>query len=187
MLPRLPDDASAKPQCETRRMPHFCRRGHSAGHFLSQGRGGLAALELREVEQHKRPADGSQLLVDGGAGAPLVAAPVEYRRRPALPPLARAPVENDLYRLVPREGLLDVRVELPPVAGDDEEVLHDRHLLGHPARDRLPDPARAVRLLAMADVKEAREGAPRAASAGRAGRRPELEALVAVDAERQPL
>src|SRR5215468_3393877 len=59
-----------------------------------------AALGLGEVEQHERPADGPELLVDAGAVAAAPAAPVRLRSLVVLTPLAHAPVEDHLHALV---------------------------------------------------------------------------------------
>src|SRR5262245_23233426 len=71
-----------------------------------------AALGFGEVEQHERPADGPELLVDAGAVAAAPAASVRLRSILALTPLPHAPVEDHLHTLVSGEGALDLLVEL---------------------------------------------------------------------------
>src|SRR5206468_8431469 len=136
--------------------------------------------------QHERPADGPELLVDTGAGAPVCRAAVRRRRLLAAPALAFAAVEDDLDGLVPREGALDLVVELAAMPGDDEQVLGDGCVLGRAAGERLPAvPARRLGL--GHQLEEARRRGPRGAPAGGAGRVAELEALVAVETEGQLL
>src|SRR4029453_12363659 len=146
------------------------------------------ALPLGEVEQHERPADGAELLVDHGACAALVAAPVEHRLPLLLAALAHTAVEDDLHALVARERPLDLLVELAAMPRHHQQVLGDGQLLGSALRvdpprraAALPTASRGPR--ARRDVEEAGERAPRAAAAGRARGVAELEALVAVEAE----
>src|SRR4029453_5225884 len=91
------------------------------------------ALPLGEVEQHERPADGAELLVDHGACAALVAAPVEHRLPLLLAALAHTAVEDDLHALVARERPLDLLVELAAMPRHHQQVLGDGQLLGRAA------------------------------------------------------
>jgi hypothetical protein len=140
------------------------------------------------MKQDERPADGSKLLVEGRAPAAIAATPLEHRRvRVASPPLTRATVEEHLYGLVPGIRACEFLEEFPSVSRDDEPVLGHRDVFGAPAGEQLARVSGgSTGSWLRHEVDEPGHRAPRAASAHGAGPVAEIEALIAVETERQP-
>src|SRR6266852_2465986 len=107
------------------------------------------------------------------------------RARRSAPPLAHAAVEHDLHGFVPGEGALDLLVELPPMARDEEQMPGDGQVLGRAAGVHLPAAPTRCRFGLRHELEKARGRCPRGAPAGGARRVTEFEAFIAVQAEGQ--
>src|SRR5262249_58756807 len=102
------------------RMPRRERSGRVARHCAERR---SAVSGLGQIEQHERPADGAELLVDAGARAAAAAAPIHGSRSLTLAPLALPAVEDHLDALVAGGGALCLLLELAAVARPHEEGL----------------------------------------------------------------
>lgn len=101
-------------------------------------------MGLRDNLRHDGPANRAQEPVDLTGRAPVALAPFSVIGSGTHPPLHDAPIKEDSNGLVPCERPLEMLVQIPAIAGDDDELPDRLRLVVGPVRLR-PAPVEAPR------------------------------------------
>jgi hypothetical protein len=101
-------------------------------------------MMLRHTLGHDGPADRAQEPVDLTRRASVALAPVSLIGSGTHPSLHDAPIKENSYSLVSCERSLEMLVEIPAIAGDDDELPDPLRLVVRPVRLR-PAPVKAPR------------------------------------------